>query len=72
MNGDTTGKTSENELGTDWPRLREMTDEEVHAAIFADPDIRPTDEEFWKTARVVHPRTDTRKPPLPHRGRGLG
>jgi uncharacterized protein (DUF4415 family) len=55
MNGDTTGKTSKAEPRTDWDRLRNMTDEEVHAAVVADPDIRPTDEDFWKTARVVVP-----------------
>jgi len=32
-----------------------MTDEEVHAAITADPDITPTDEAFWKDARVIVP-----------------
>jgi uncharacterized protein (DUF4415 family) len=32
-----------------------MTDEEVHAAITADPDIMPTDEAFWQDARVVTP-----------------
>ena len=30
-----------------------MTDEQVHAAITDDPDIAPTDETFWKDARVV-------------------
>jgi uncharacterized protein (DUF4415 family) len=32
-----------------------MTDEEIRAGIEADPDIRPTDDEFWKGARVVRP-----------------
>jgi hypothetical protein len=27
----------------------------VHAAIAADPDIVPTDEAFWKDARVIIP-----------------
>lgn len=57
MNGDTSGKTSKSELRTDWRRLRGMTDEEVHAAVIADPEIRPTDEDFWKTARVVMPQS---------------
>ena len=56
MSDDTTGETSNPEAATDWDRLRSMTDEEVHAAIAADPEIRPTDEEFWKTARVVMPQ----------------
>jgi uncharacterized protein (DUF4415 family) len=33
-----------------------MTDEEVHAAVLEDPEIRPTDEDFWKSARVVMPQ----------------
>jgi uncharacterized protein (DUF4415 family) len=56
MNDDTSGNTSKTEPDTDWKRLRTMTDEEVHAAITADPDITPTDEAFWKDARVVIPR----------------
>jgi len=56
MNDDTSGNTSKTEPATDWKRLRTMTDEEVHAAITADPDIAPTDEAFWKDARVVIPR----------------
>jgi uncharacterized protein (DUF4415 family) len=56
MNDDTSGSTSKTEPATDWKRLRTMTDEEVHAAITADPDIEPTDEAFWKDARVVVPR----------------
>ena len=56
MNDDTSGNTSKTEPATDWKRLRTMTDEEVHAAITADPDITPTDEAFWKDARVVIPR----------------
>jgi uncharacterized protein (DUF4415 family) len=44
MNDDTSGNTSKTELVTDWRRLRAMTDEEVHAAVTADPDIMSTDE----------------------------
>jgi uncharacterized protein (DUF4415 family) len=40
---------------TDWRRLEKITDEEIRAGIEADPDIRPTDDEFWKGARVVRP-----------------
>jgi hypothetical protein len=40
---------------TDWNRIRSMTDEEVHAAILDDPDVRPTDESFWSTAGRVAP-----------------
>jgi uncharacterized protein (DUF4415 family) len=56
LNEDTSGNTSKTDPGTDWKRLRTMTDEEVHAAITADPDISPTDEAFWKKATVVMPR----------------
>jgi uncharacterized protein (DUF4415 family) len=56
MSGDIIGKTSKAEPATDWDRLRGMSDEEVHAAVTADPEIKPTDEGFWKTARVVMPQ----------------
>ena len=56
MSGDTTGKTAKPEPATDWRRLRGMTDEEVHAAVLADPEIKPTDDTFWKAARVVMPQ----------------
>ncbi len=57
MSGDTIGKTAKPEPATDWRRLRGMTDEEVHAALIADPEIKPTDEAFWKAARVVMPQS---------------
>jgi uncharacterized protein (DUF4415 family) len=56
MNDDTSGNGSKTEPGTDWKRLRTMTDEEVRAAITADVDIEPTDETFWKNANLVMPR----------------
>src|SRR6201993_4262588 len=56
MSDDTSGTTSTTEPKTDWRRVRSMTDEEVHAAIIDDPDAKPTDEAFWKEARVVMPR----------------
>jgi uncharacterized protein (DUF4415 family) len=33
-----------------------MTNEEVHVGIIGDPDAKPTDEAFWRDARVVMPR----------------
>jgi uncharacterized protein (DUF4415 family) len=57
MSGDTIGKTAKPEPGTDWQRLRGMTDEEVHAAVIADPEIKPTDDAFWRAARVVMPQS---------------
>jgi uncharacterized protein (DUF4415 family) len=56
MSDDTSGITSKTEPKTDWPRLRSMTDNEIHAAIIEDPDAVPTDEGFWKDARPVTPR----------------
>jgi uncharacterized protein (DUF4415 family) len=56
MKGDTSGKTSKVERGTDWDRLRRLSDAEIRKGIEADPDVRPTDEEFWKNAKVVLPR----------------
>jgi uncharacterized protein (DUF4415 family) len=56
MSGDTSGTTSKTKPRTDWRRLRSMTDEALHAAILDDPDATPTDEAFWKDARVVMPR----------------
>jgi uncharacterized protein (DUF4415 family) len=56
MSDDTSGTTSKTEPKTDWRRLRSMTDEEIHAAIIDDPDATPTDEAFWKDARLVMPR----------------
>jgi uncharacterized protein (DUF4415 family) len=56
MNDDTSGNISETEPATDWKRLGEMTDAEVHAAVASDPDVKPTDESFWKEAHVVMPK----------------
>jgi uncharacterized protein (DUF4415 family) len=56
MNDDTSGTTSKTEPKTDWRRLRSMTDEEIRQAIIDDPDAQPTDEDFWKDARLVMPR----------------
>ena len=56
MNDDTTGNTSKAKRGTDWEALRRMTDAEIHVGITADPDAHPTDDDFWKDARVVMPR----------------
>lgn len=43
------------EARTDWERLRRMTDEEAERGARTDPDALPTDEAFWKNARVVYP-----------------
>jgi uncharacterized protein (DUF4415 family) len=41
--------------GTDWGKLRRMSDAGVRKGIAADPDANATNENFWKTARVVMP-----------------
>jgi len=56
MKGATTGKKLKAAKGTDWEQVRGMSDAEVHAAVKADPDVRPTDEDFWREAKVVLPR----------------
>jgi uncharacterized protein (DUF4415 family) len=33
-----------------------MSDAEVHAAVESDPDVHPTDEDFWEDAKVILPR----------------
>jgi len=57
MKDGATGKTSKAKRGTgaDWSRLRRMSDAQIRRGIESDPDARATDEEFWKTARVVWP-----------------
>lgn len=44
------------ELRTNWKKFRSMTDDEIGASIAEDPDIEPTDAEFWRGAKVVLPR----------------
>lgn len=56
MSEDISGTTLTPEPKTNWRRLRSMTEEELRAAIIDDPDAKPTDEAFWKDARVVMPR----------------
>jgi uncharacterized protein (DUF4415 family) len=43
------------ENDTNWEKLHTMSDEEIHVAAIADPDAQPTDEAFWKNAKVVFP-----------------
>jgi uncharacterized protein (DUF4415 family) len=40
---------------TNWPRLRRQTPAAIRKGIAADPDARPTDAQFWKSAKVVLP-----------------
>ena len=50
-----TGKTSVSG-GTDWAKLRGLSDPENRRAVARDPEAHPTNAEFWKGARVVMPR----------------
>jgi len=50
-----TGRTSA-KAGTDWKRIRSLSDRQVRRAIETDPDVPATDADFWKNARVVMPR----------------
>ena len=60
MNDEPIGPGLKAEPKTDWDRLRRMTDEEIRQGIESDPDAHPTDEAFWKDAKVVMPqRKDT-------------
>ena len=56
MNGETTGEASMLKPETDWETLRQMTDEEIHAAVESDPNIDPTNANFWMNAKVVLPQ----------------
>jgi uncharacterized protein (DUF4415 family) len=46
---------SKSESGTDWHKLRTLSDEAIRASIELDVDARPTDEAFWNGAEVVLP-----------------
>jgi uncharacterized protein (DUF4415 family) len=58
MKDDTTGNTSkasQAKRGTNWKQLRRVSDADIHAGIEVDPNARPTDEDFWKDAKIVLP-----------------
>ena len=50
-----TGKTS-GKAGSNWERLRILSDRQIWRGIEADPDAKSTDADFWKNARVVMPK----------------
>ena len=41
--------------GTNWGKLGRMSAAAIRKGIAADPDANATDEDFWKSARVVMP-----------------
>lgn len=54
-----TGKRSKRKAAephTNWQRLRSLTDAQIRSAVTGDPEINPTDERFWATAKLVVPR----------------
>ena len=55
MNGKLTGKAS-TKTGTDWKRVRALSDRAIRNAIEKDPEAHPTDSRFWKNAKVVLPQ----------------
>ena len=56
MKGRPTGKASAKGGKTDWKRLDSLHDKDIRSAIESDPEVRPTDADFWKKARVTLPR----------------
>jgi len=47
--------TPKRAAATDWARLRRANGTSIRKGLAADPDARPTDAQFWKTAKVVMP-----------------
>jgi uncharacterized protein (DUF4415 family) len=55
-----TGRTSKAKpKDTNWIRLRRRSAAQIRKGIESDPNVRPTDEEFWKNAKVVWPARKT-------------
>ena len=50
-----TGKASTKGGATDWKRLRALSGKGIRSALETDPEVRPTDTDFWKQAKVVLP-----------------
>ena len=51
-----TGSASARGGETDWKLLRALSGKDIKSAVKADPEVRPTDVDFWKQARVVLPQ----------------
>jgi uncharacterized protein (DUF4415 family) len=51
----TKGVSPRDGAATDWNKLRKMSDAEIRRSIASDTDVRPTDEAFWKDAKVIWP-----------------
>lgn len=46
------------ESKTDWERVQNLTDEEIHQAVQEDPDAYLLDEEWFETATLVNPSAE--------------
>ncbi len=57
MSGASIGRTSKLKRtpGTDWKRLRSRSDADISKGIESDFEVHATNEEFWKSAKVVWP-----------------
>ena len=56
VNGSRTKKSGPKRgSGTDWSKVRRMSAARIRKGIAADPDAHATDENFWKSAKVVMP-----------------
>ena len=51
-----TGRASAKGGTMDWKRLGSLSDKQIRSGIEADSEVRPTDVNFWKNAKVVLPR----------------
>jgi len=43
--------------GTNWKKLRNLSDTAIHKGIESDPDAHHSDEQFWKDAKIAWPDT---------------
>ncbi len=60
MNDDISGDTSSSDAATDWKRVSGLTAGDIRRAVACDPDIAPTDADFWEKAHVVRPTPQER------------
>jgi hypothetical protein len=59
MKNDTSGKTSKTKRGTEWYRLRRLSDADIRNGIESDAGVHATDEKFWDGAKLVLPQSNT-------------
>ncbi len=56
VNGSRTKKSGhKRSSGTDWGKLRRVSAARIRRGLAVDPDAQATDEDFWKSAKVVMP-----------------